>query len=439
VPGYNPCVKRAAALILLATACAPRATPIRAPIPTPTLDAAADGAGPLPFIVDAYAAARAQARARGVPLLVEAWAPWCHSCQSMRQYVLPDPALRRFATRFVWASLDTEREVNAPAVTRFEVRSLPTLLVIDPVTERARLTWVGSMTAPELADLLDATLAAGPDGATALDPARALDAMVTRASEQGRLDECVSLAADRAPALPPGTPLADVVRTAMECAGELPAASPGRARLGELTDRAERLADDPALPVLADDRSDLYAHVVDGLRSLGRSEEVRRVGARWSAFLEREAARAPSPGARAVFDSHRLLAAEAAGDPTRAIPVLEQSERDFPGDYNPPARLGALYFSAGRYDEALAALDRALARAYGPRRLRLWSLQVDVLLARGDRQSRERARRVLADAVAAARTMPMTGHYPQVRASLERRLAELGGEPPPVDAGAPSH
>ncbi|HET8732337.1 MAG TPA: hypothetical protein VFM45_01060 [Anaeromyxobacteraceae bacterium] len=34
------------------------------------------GASPAPTVHDAYAPALAEARARGVPLLVDVWAPW---------------------------------------------------------------------------------------------------------------------------------------------------------------------------------------------------------------------------------------------------------------------------------------------------------------------------------------------------------------------------
>jgi len=38
--------------------------------------AASSPRAPLPFVEDDYAAALAQARARDVPLFIEAWAPW---------------------------------------------------------------------------------------------------------------------------------------------------------------------------------------------------------------------------------------------------------------------------------------------------------------------------------------------------------------------------
>jgi thiol:disulfide interchange protein len=103
------------------------------------------------FIEDDYARARSEARAKGVPIFVDTWAPWCHTCLSLRAYVFPDARLRPVADRFVWLSIDTERESNADLVSRLGVRVLPTLFVIDATDERVRLAWPGSLTAPERA------------------------------------------------------------------------------------------------------------------------------------------------------------------------------------------------------------------------------------------------------------------------------------------------
>ena len=44
--------------------------------------ARAPGGKPIEFIEDDYPRALAEARARAVPLFVDAWAPWCHTCLS---------------------------------------------------------------------------------------------------------------------------------------------------------------------------------------------------------------------------------------------------------------------------------------------------------------------------------------------------------------------
>jgi hypothetical protein len=43
---------------------------------TATASATTTGSGPLPFRADDYAAARAEATQRHLPLFVEVWAPW---------------------------------------------------------------------------------------------------------------------------------------------------------------------------------------------------------------------------------------------------------------------------------------------------------------------------------------------------------------------------
>ena len=417
-----------AGVVLLAitlAACSPKRAGTSSQ-PTPSASQAPDGAAEaspqaadgarLPFIENDYAGALSEARARGVPLFVDAWAPWCHTCLSMRSFVFSDRALQPLAKRFVWLALDTEREENAPIVTKLGIKVLPTLLVIDSPSERTRIAHEGSMTATELAGLLTSDEAGA--GATA----EATAERITRLADSKQLAECVNDGADAAPRMPPGTPLADVLRAAIGCAADLPDQAPERARLPGLLTLGERVVSDGSQPILADDRSDLYDYVVDGLRRLGRDDEATRLASAWSAFLEDQAARAGSPAARAVFDAHRVLAYEAIGDPARAVPMLRQSERDFPGDYNPPARLGKVYFDLKRYDDSVAALERALTRAYGPRKLRLWSLEADVLVAKGDRAG---ARRALESALDFAATVPLTGAYPSLRDAIASRLKAL--------------
>lgn len=63
------------------------------------------------FEDDAEGALRA-ARERNKLVFVDLWAPWCHTCLSMRSYVLTQeriPALEHF----VLFAVDTEKEQNA--------------------------------------------------------------------------------------------------------------------------------------------------------------------------------------------------------------------------------------------------------------------------------------------------------------------------------------
>jgi thioredoxin-like negative regulator of GroEL len=414
--------------------------------------------GPIRFIENDYERALAEARVRRLPLFVDAWAPWCHTCLSLRSFVFPDPALRPLAESFVWLSIDTEREENAAAVSKLGVRVLPTLYVVEPTRDKAVVAWPGSLTATELAALLVESAAAvrrgdgegaaesallrghraGAEGrfadavlsyreALAAAPAdwpgrvHAADGLVTSLADDGQLAACVDAGAAEAPKMPPGTAVADVLRAAIGCAEDLPAATPQRARLEALAALGQRVACDPSQPILADDRSDLYDHVVGALRDLGRGEDAKQLAVGWAAFLERQAAQTPTPAARAVFDAHRVLAYLAVGEPRRALPMLEQSERDFPDDYNPPARLAMTYLALKRNDDAIAAVKRALGKAYGPRKLRLWWLEADAFDAKGDKAA---GRETLRAALEFAKTVSLTAGYVKLRDAIEKRLGD---------------
>jgi predicted Zn-dependent protease len=99
--------------------------------------------------------------------------------------------------------------------------------------------------------------------------------------------------------------------------------------------------------------------------------------------------------------------------------MLAESEKDFSRDYNPPARLARAYFEMTRLDEAARAIDRALALAYGPRKMRLYALKADILSAKGDSTG---AHAAIAEALKLAGSLPLTGGYARLKGELEKRL-----------------
>ena len=102
--------------------------------------------------------------------------------------------------------------------------------------------------------------------------------------------------------------------------------------------------------------------------------------------------------------------------------MLEQSERDFPNDYNPPARLGLAYREMGKYDEALAAYDRALARAYGPRKITIYRGKADTYARMGNKEA---ARSTIEEAIRYAEALPKEQQNPRVVAALKQRLGAI--------------
>jgi tetratricopeptide (TPR) repeat protein len=102
--------------------------------------------------------------------------------------------------------------------------------------------------------------------------------------------------------------------------------------------------------------------------------------------------------------------------------MLEASARDVPKDYNPPARLAVAYKEMKRWDDALAAADRALALGSGPRMLRILGTRAEVLLAKGDRAG---ARATLERALEAAQDMPAGQRSERTIAAVRKRLDAL--------------
>jgi hypothetical protein len=235
----------------------------------------------------------------------------------------------------------------------------------------------------------------------------AVEALVLARQESGDPIGCAEVAERETRTGPRDAWWANLITMGMWCsldAGLLSRDLEKRARAG-LT--APELGDD--------DRSGLYEVVVE-------AGHDKALAVEWLAFLEKQAAAAQTPAERAVYDPHRLAAAIAAGDPGRAVAALQASERDLPADYNGPARLAIAYLEMGRYDDALAACDRALTKVYGPRRLRVEETRATALGKKGDLAG---ARRALEEALREAASLPSSPRSKAAAEHLKKLLGEL--------------
>jgi tetratricopeptide (TPR) repeat protein len=376
----------------------------------------------------------------------------------VRATVLNDPALAKHAGRFAWLSINSEESRNADFVERLGVSGYPTFLVLDGATGNVALRWAGSLTAPEFERLLDdgeravaasggspadAALARadrlGAEGKTAeaaaaytealrVAPAgwtgrgRALASLLAALQKSDRLEECAALARRETPALERGPAFAGAAAAGLGCATDAPESAAWRA--AAIKDLEALVVESLALDnVLADDRSSAYGQLVDLRDARGDKAGAKEMAGRWLTFLETQAAAAGSIEARAAFDSHRVGAALALGDPARAVPALLASERDLPDDYNPPARLAILYRELGRFDDALAASRRALDKAYGARKLRIFDARADIYTKKGDPAA---ARRTLEEALTYADTLPKSQQPRAFLAQMRKKAAAIG-------------
>jgi hypothetical protein len=373
----------------------------------------------------------------------------------MRAFVFTDKALERYAGRFVWLSIDTENSTNAPFLKKYPISVWPTLLVVDPAKERVVMRYAGGATVGQLSKLLDQAQTKtrspadealsradrlaneGKNGEAAKEYDAALKAAPKGWRPYGRAAEGVTLTllqsqqfescAIRADELYPhvrGTLSgANVVQYGISCATSLPDEHPKRSALITSLEKAAReTLDNPKIDLAGDDRSGLYESLVDGHNATKDEAGAKQIAAQWAKFLEGEAAKAKTAEQRAVYDPHRLTAYMELGTPEKAIPMLEQSQRDFPTDYNPPARLAAAYRAMGKYDEALAASDRALKLVYGPRKITVLRARADIYTSKGDKEA---AKRTIGEAIDYAKSLPSGQVSERTIGALEKKLAQM--------------
>lgn len=374
----------------------------------------------------------------------------------MRSHVFTDARLGRLAGRFVWLEVNGEEERNAAFLEQYPVDAWPTLFVIEPATAQVVVRWPGSSTAAELektlAEAERARSAPRDPAAKALARAdrlngagdvagaeaayrealaeggpawarrpRAVESLVVLLALKSSPERCAETARAEAATLPRGPSFANVVANGLWCALGMPPDAAARAgSIAALEPLAQEAIEVQAL--LADDRAGLHEAVTAAAKDRGDAQRARSLAERWWKFLEEEGARARSPEARASLDTSRLSAAVELGEPGRALPALQASERDLPRHLDSPYRLATAYRLTGRHAEALAANDRALALTRGPRRLRVYLQRAAIAEAQGDRET---ARRALEEGIAFEAKLPEAQRSPRLAGELRAKLAQL--------------
>lgn len=382
----------------------------------------------------------------------------------MQAYVFTDKSLERFAGQFVWLAIDTEKAKNAAFLKRFPVAGVPTFYVMDPRSEKVALRWLGSFTAPQMAKIFEDGRRSFSRPATSAkkkrtllddlaqadsfygegkneEAAKAYGAILKRAPadwssrprvtesylfalmSSGQTTTCAETAYAAFPRLRDTPSALTLTAIGLECALNMTAENEKQADLATALEiLARQTMDNPKVEVAADDRSGLYIVLITAREKAKDEAGERRVTEEWASFLEREAEKASNTEARAVFDSHRLSAYMELGQPERAIPMLEASERELPDDYNPPARLAVAYRAMKEYDKALAASDRALEKIYGPRKLGVLTTRADIYL---DLKKTDEAKTTLQEAIALAEGLPEGQRSERRIESLKKKLESI--------------
>lgn len=376
----------------------------------------------------------------------------------MRAFVFTDKALARYAGRFVWLSIDTENSKNAKFLEKYPIQVWPTMLIIDPKKDTVAVRYSSGATVAQLEKLLeqgeravkgtggaaDEALARADRLASQNKPAEAADAYEAaikvapknwpafgRAAESLVLaltmaqqnDRCASRAAALHPKLTGTLSGANVAAIGLACAASMKEdAADRKTLLADLESATRAALENKKIDMAGDDRSGLYESLVGAREAAGDKEGAHKIAEQWAAFLEDAAKHAKTAEQRASFDSHRMSAYMALDQPERALPMLLESEKALPNDYNPPARLATIYRLMKRYDDALAASDRALTKVYGPRKIVVLRGRADIYAAKGDAEG---ARKALADAIAYAESLPEGQRSDRTIAALKKRLETM--------------
>ncbi len=361
---------------------------------------------------------------------------------------LAEPALGRYAGRFVWLELDFDKPVNQSFLNHHRVGYTPTLLVVDPGTDTELASHIGGMSRADLEDLLEvgerrfrgepvapadsliahADIVASGGGydeaeaeairALALggpewpQRAHAYHTLTWAQMAGAHAQACAETAAAAAPQLPRGGDFGAVVLAGLSCAARGGGAEWSRRAFGRLEPLAEAAIELPS--VIRDHRFQLYQSLMHATESLGDTVAARQWGHRWLDDIEATTPR--DDDERSALDIARVDAAGDLEEPERVLPALMASERAMPTNYNASLRLAQMLESAKRYDEALAACGRGLEHVTGPLgRSWLLTTRANVYDDLGDRT---RARAALAEALEVAGRIGT----PALRASNVRRL-----------------
>ncbi|MBK9070325.1 MAG: thioredoxin family protein [Myxococcales bacterium] len=428
--------------------------------------------GPLAWFHDEYDTAAACAQTKGLPLVIDMWAPWCHTCLSMQATVLRDPALAAYAQRFVWLALDTDRPGNAAAVELFSPAAWPTFFVVDPLTNAIQARFVGSASTGQFIAFLRegetgfvskaALDPASPSGllraaeqaanrseweaaqialttALATAPAdwpRRPDAMVSLLSTMrraGKWADCLAYATQQLPYTGSSASAADFIAVGRMCVtglGKRGANAPAvtafrQAAIARLSGLIKAGAANRLMTI--DDVSDAMMNLRGLLDEDGRHEEAVALAQQQRKLLDDAADKASAPKIAMTYNWPRAEAYPYLGVPRELVDALTKSMADPPTEYDPPHRLAWIYLQAKDYALAHQYAMAAYKLGYGVRKTRISKLLIDIATEQDDATALRQARELHLAALTAA---PATQQDVAQITEMHRLLSGVGQRQP---------
>ncbi|MBP9086068.1 MAG: thioredoxin family protein [Kofleriaceae bacterium] len=411
----------------------------------------------LAWFVDDYPAALACAVATQRAIVMDLWAPWCHTCLSMQNTVFTDAAMAAIADKFVFVAIDTDRDRNAATVAAFPLSAWPTFYVIAP-SEQVLGRLVGSASASQfVAFVQDSQVTATPQSVAALitqgdqavtrgdftaaeplfaaalekagqaslrRPQIVLSLLQTKAKRNDFLG-CVRLASTEAGNLGQTSAASDAMHIAMNCAqpvskqNEAGAAAAAQLRTVAITTWTTLLAA-PNTQLSVDDRADAMVGLREAYDAMDKHSDAVAMAETQRALLDDAAGKARTPLAASTYNWPRAEVYVYLGRALDIVPALVASANALPTDYDPPYRAAWAYFQGQKYTDAALWANKAKALVYGPRKTRVLALLIDIAKAQRDHGAELEARREL---VTTYQALPSSAQNPNALAAAQAELA----------------
>lgn len=396
---------------------------------------------------DDFEGAKAAARSTGTLLVSDAWAPWCHTCISMQQLVLTPEGLAPVAGKVTLVEMDTDKASSADFVARYPVAAWPTFTAIDPHDGTMLAQWVGAASTQAFVGFIERSLLLlSQKRAGALPPVEGQLAIAREAEVQKRYPDAASLYEEIAKVAPdraseallgairnhfkagafeacatlarPAGEASDFAAYLSYCADALPDGPLRRDARTWARTSIQQAAQAPRAGASVDDQVDLLMLLSELEASMGEPSHASATRKRALALIEQDINAAPSRAPIHDYLRSRLLLAEARGE--EAVAILRARTAEQPHNYEPFARLADALAKLERFNEALETYRAAIARSYGPRKLRYMQAQADMLEKLG---RRDEATAVLRETLQGWRALPPSQRDERREAALVQRLA----------------
>ena len=362
-----------------------------------------DAEGRDAWIADDYPAALACAKQKKLPLVIDLWAPWCHTCLSMQTTVFTDPSFAARRTTSSCSRRSTPIARRTPRrSTKLAISAWPTFYVIGARREPCSRGSSARRASRSSTTFLDAgvrrrTRAASPaptrtcSAPSARSRSRTRDRRDRADARRSRRHRPTGCAARR-PRLADldeaqaraTTPAASTSRDEAhgrdrqrrgasdflvdrDRAAPTSARRPSRRGAKTLRERAVDAAGSSCSPTRA--RRCRSTIAPTRWRTCARrstrsasKDEAKAIAEAQRALLDDAAAKAPTPLAAMTYNWPRAEVYVYLGKPLDLVPALEKSATDLPKEYDPP-RAARLDLLQGRQARRGREVDRQGARA----------------------------------------------------------------------------